>query len=310
MPLTTPRLRFVWRSVSVYRAVYRSRRREVVVRSLQPQPKTRVFRVAGGESKFKRVEYTRTKKEVLIVARSRKTATKSKDIVDKDLEELEELEDLEDLEDELEDEEPEDEEEEDEEEEEEDEDLDDDLEDLDEDLEEDEDEEEEEAPKRRTRKPATARSKKRSRSNEVDGRIGTQEVADHFKVSSRDLRVLLRKQGIEKDADTQRYEWDSLEDPEVVRIGKLIRKGAIDKAKKESLDRLKEATAKKKAAKKAAKAEDNGDEPDDDLDEVDDLEDEEEVEETPKPRRRKTTATATKKAPAKKPAATRRSTRK
>jgi len=241
MPLTTPRLRFVWKTMVTYRAVYQNPRTggQIVIRALTPQPKIRVFRSAGGNRKFKRVEYTQQKKEVLIVAKSRKTASKTEDVVDQDLDELDELEDLEDLEEELEEEE-EDEEEPEDEEEEEDDDLedeeDDDFEDEDED--EDEEEEEEEAPRRRSRKPAAKKSKV-SRSKSTDGKVGTQEVADHFGTDARTLRMVLRKNNIPKNADTARYEWSSLKHPQVIKIGKLIKSGAAERVKKESLDNLK-----------------------------------------------------------------------
>lgn len=100
---------------------------QVTVHSLNPLPKHKTFRSAGGNRKFRRTKYTRTKRKVIIVAKSARNKKKGRDaVVDEELDELEELEDLEDLEDEeLDDEEPDDEEDEDEDEDEEEEDEDD-----------------------------------------------------------------------------------------------------------------------------------------------------------------------------------------
>lgn len=111
---------------------------------------------------------------------------------------------------------------------------------------EDEDEEPEPAPKakKRAKKPV-AKVKARE-----DGTVGTTEVAAHFNVDSRTLRMVLRKHSIPKSADSGRYEWDGLEDKTVVRIGKLIAKGEAKAVKQESLQKLKD----KKEAERAVAA--------------------------------------------------------
>ena len=219
-------------------------------------PKYRSFRSAGGIRKYKAVEIKTKLTEVIIVA---STKNRKKPVKDEELEELEALEELEELDDEEEEEEVDEveDDDEDEEDEEEDEDEEDDEEEEDEDDEEEEDEEP--TPKRRNKSAAKASTKKASSkrgSRPDDGKVGTQEVAEHFGVDGRTLRIVLRKHGIEKDPDSNQYRWKSLKSPEVIKIGKLLKGGAAEKAKKESLDKLKarkaEATnAKSTTAKKS-----------------------------------------------------------
>lgn len=127
-------------------------------------------------------------------------------------------------------------------------------EDLDEveDVEVDEDDEDpDEAPKRkRTRKAKATKAKP-----EKTG-IGTTEVAEAAGIEPRQLRMFLRSQEIQPRDDREgRYNWPSLNDPEVKAILKAIQKGELAKAQKEKLDELKERKAKKATTtKKRTKA--------------------------------------------------------
>jgi hypothetical protein len=126
-------------------------------------------------------------------------------------------------------------------------------EDEDEEDEEDEDEEEEEeepAPKKKgkgktsTSSKSGSASKKKasgsspSRSRTTDGKVGVQEVAAAAGTDARKLRMVLRKHEIEKDEDVGRYEWSSLNHPEVKKILKLVKGGAVKQATNESLAKL------------------------------------------------------------------------
>ena len=175
-----------------------------------------------------------------------RTKNRKKAVEQDELEEIEALEELEDLED-LEDEEEEDdiedvEEEEDEEEDEE-------EEPEDEDEEDEEDEDEEPAPKKSRRKTSTKVTVKKSREAE-NGRVGTQEVAAHFGIDSRALRILLRRHDIPVNEDSGRYSWKSLSDPRVVKIGKLIKSGEHKRAQREQLEKVRNRKAKTSATKK------------------------------------------------------------
>lgn len=193
------------------------------------------------------------------MARATKKKTKVEDIEDTELDELEGLEDLDELED-LDDLDADVEEDEDE-----DEDLEDDEdEDEDEDDDDDDDEEDEEpapAPKRRGR-PAgktsastksKAPAKKTKKAVEKDF-VSSSDVAEHLGVDTRTLRMVLRKHNIEKDPDSSRYQWSSLNHPTVKKIAKLIKSGEATNIRKEQLDKLKTVQAEKRAAKKAAPA--------------------------------------------------------
>lgn len=224
----------MWRKITTYTSWYKSPKTGdvIVVHSLSPQPKYRTFRAAAGNRKYKRVKTTETNRKVIIMAKSAKTkSTKGKkqtdedEILDEELEDLEDVEDLDDLEDEE-------------------------SEDSDDD---DDEEEEEEAPakkKRSKRVPGV------SRSRTTDGKVGTSELATAAGVDSRGLRMYLRKANVSKDSETGRYEWDSLKDPEVKKIIKAVKGGAVKEIQKESLQKLKdrkaadEPTPKKKKGKK------------------------------------------------------------
>jgi hypothetical protein len=238
-----------------YRAVYRSPTgNEIVIKSLRRPPKSKSFRTAVGTRKHSLVKLQSSLREVIIVA---STKNRKRAVEQEELEESEAIEDLEaeieELEDFEEEEEVEEEEDEDEEEEPEDE-----VEDEEEeDEEEDEDEEEEEeAPRRaaRTRKGTSTKAKSTPKKTQsraaADGKVGSAEVAEHFGIDSRSLRMLLRKNNIPVDPDSNRYEWRSLTSPQVVKIGKLISAGEHKKIQRESLDKMR---AKKAAAKPQAK---------------------------------------------------------
>lgn len=278
----------------------------ITVHSLNPLPKHKVFRAAGGNKRFKRTKYTTIRRKCIIVAKSAKAKAKAKKaknaVVDEDLEELEELEELDDL-DEDEDDEPDDEDDEDgeddddedesdledltvkdlrtkaredghapsdirglkkpelieliesgppeddDEDEEDDEDVEDEDDDDDSDDDEDEDDEEEdEEPAPKKSKKSSKKSKSTpSRSRTTDGKVGVQEVAAAAGTDARKLRMVLRRNKIEKDEDVGRYEWPSLQNKEVLKIIKLVKGGAVKAAQKESLGKLKASkTAKKK----------------------------------------------------------------
>jgi hypothetical protein len=242
-----------------YVALYKDRRgNKITVKSLSFPPEERMFKVAGGLRKFRRIKYKQTLQEVIIVARSTKAKPKAAAkgssrrkkqeevvVTDDEIDELESVDELEDDED-LDDDEDVDEEDEDEEEEDEDEDEPDDEEDEDED-DEDEDDEEDEAPPKRAKKPRQTRAA-------AEGMIGSNEIAERAGVDARTLRMVLRKHSVAKDPETRRYQWKSWNDKTVKNILKWLKAGEADEIKKESLDKLKETQAAKKAAKaKAAK---------------------------------------------------------
>lgn len=229
-----------WQVIKTYTTTYKAGRTRITIRSVTKPKPTRLFRTARGLRTFKATHTKVSRKEVLIVMATKgKSRSKGKQ-VDEELQELEELEELDEL-DEEEDEEEEDEDEEDE---------DDEPDDEDED---EDDEEEEEAPKRSRAKSksAKAKSKKPAQSRAAaNGKVGTQEVAEHFGIDGRTLRILLRRHDIPKDEDSGRYEWSSLKNKEVIRIGKLVKSGAAKAAKKEGLDKLKASKAAKSSTKK------------------------------------------------------------
>jgi hypothetical protein len=169
----------------------------------------------------------------------------------KTVDELEELEDeLEDLDDDEEEEDVEDEEDEDE-----DEDSEgDDEEDEDSDDEdEDEDEDEEEAPKK-SKKGA----KSKARKPREDGKCGTFELAEALETDGRNLRVMLRDRKVKKNAENNRYEWDSVAAALKAMKFKNVAaaKAALKESRQQRLDELKErvaATRKDKGGKKKSK---------------------------------------------------------
>lgn len=244
--LDQPRLHVVWKTWPVYIALYKDRKgNKVVVKAIGEPEEVRKFKVHGGVRNFKLVKYKRSLQEVPIVARAtKKPARKNKSTVvtDDEIDELESVDELEEDED-LED----DELDEDEEDEEEDEDEDDDEpeDEEDEDDEEDDDEEEDEAPPKRASKPRKSRAA-------ADGMIGTNEIAKKAGVDSRTLRMVLRKHKVPKDAETRRYQWKSWNDKTVKKILKWLEAGEADDVKTESLNKLKETQAAKKAESEKA----------------------------------------------------------
>jgi hypothetical protein len=240
----------VWKQIRVYTVRYRSRGGiEILVKTLHRPKKERIFRTAQnpGRVKFKAVAATTELKEVILVAKTKKGSSKKKgkpkeeELTEEELSELEELDDLEDLdEEESDDDESEDEDEDEPDEEEEDED-----EDEDEDEEEDDEEEEDAKPKKKS-KP----KKKKSRD---DGKVGTAELADELGVSARDLRIVLRKEEIGKDAESGRYEWDP-DSKTVAKIRKLVKGGAVKEARDESLQKLKDRREEKTKVKEGGKS--------------------------------------------------------
>lgn len=228
-----PRRRIIWRKVTIYSAVYKNRQGKVIVvrRTLQPPPQTRLFTGKGGLQKYTLTHTRRATREVIIMAKAaKKTKPETEEIDDDELDELAALEGLDDLD--------------------EDEDEDEDDTDTDED-DEDDDDDEDEAPKKKG-KSSKSKSTKPKKVVEKDY-VGSAEVAEHFGVDTRTLRMVFRKHEIQKDPDSNQYRWKSLNDPVVKKIGKLLKAGAADDIKKESLEKLKTQQAEKKAAAKAAK---------------------------------------------------------
>ena len=122
-----------------------------------------------------------------------------------------------------------------------------------EDEEDDEDEDPDEAPKARKGRSKRAPAKaKKERSG-----IGTVEVAEAAGTNPRALRGFLRAKGYQPRDDREgRYNWKSLNDPEVKKILREVRAGELKAQNKEKLAGLKgkkKSTAKKTAAKPAAK---------------------------------------------------------
>jgi hypothetical protein len=144
---------------------------------------------------------------------------------------------------------------------------------------EDEDDEEDEAP------AAKKKAKKKSTPSRKVIEFGTAWLVEHIQeqtgkdYKSYDLRVLLRKMAkngeLEREVGVERgrYEFTGPNDKLVKLIVKKVKAGDIDKAKKDSLDKLKDSQAKKKSKKAAAKDEDVDDEEIDDEDEADELDD-------------------------------------
>lgn len=111
---------------------------------------------------------------------------------------------------------------------------------------EDEDEDPDEAPKAKR-----SRSKSKAKPKKVREGIGTKEVADAAGITGRQLRMYLRAKGYQPRDDREgRYNWSSLNHPEVKQILKEIKAGAADKENKAKLAALKE---KKAASKSPAK---------------------------------------------------------
>lgn len=236
----TAKRHIVWRKITTYTAIYRRGRTKITVKSLAEPPRLKTLRTSKGPLPFKLVSFKPTTREVIIVARTKNR----KKPVEEEIEELEALEELEELDDE---------------DEEEIEDVEEVEDDEDEPDDEDDEDEDEDAPppKRSSKKSKTASSSssaKKSRTKpaqsraSANGKVGTQEVAEHFGVDGRTLRMVLRKHEVAKDPDSGRYEWSSLTNREVVRIGKLIKGGAAKEVKTEQLDKIKNRKSTKTAA--------------------------------------------------------------
>ena len=260
----------------MWRVVYRTRGgHQVVATTLTRPPRYRTFRVAGkgGKKKFRAVKVQQLTKEVIFVAKTKSKNTKKKGkekdevLTDDDLEELEELEDLDEDEDEDEDvdtddsddEDDEDSEDEDEDDEDDDSDEDDeeepDEEDEDED-DEDDDEDEDDEPK--SKKKSSKKSKSKKSKKKDDGKIGSQEVAEHLGISGRQLRIILRRnpdiQEQVQDPESKQYRFSSLKHPAIKKLEKLVKSGEHKKAAKESFDKMKsKKTGKKKSSTKGKK---------------------------------------------------------
>jgi hypothetical protein len=226
-----PRRHIIRKLLPSYTALYKSRSgNTIVVRSLTPLPEKRKFKAFGGLRTYTKVREKYHLQEVIIMAKAAKKG-KTAVVTDDELEELEGIEELEDLEEEDEElEEPEDE-----------------LDEDDDEDDEDEDEDEEEEPVKKAKKPRQSRAA-------ANGFVGTQELAEDLGVSSRELRMVLRKlrekdDVYKPDAETGRYQWKSLKDPQVKKIKKAIDSGLHKKIRDESLERLKQDQAAKKAAK-------------------------------------------------------------
>lgn len=153
---------------------------------------------------------------------------------------------------------------------------------LDEDLElEDEDEDEEETPK--AKKKGNSAKKKAPAKAKVE--FGTSWLLEYVseetdrKMTGRNLRVLLRSMAKKGELnrtvgeDRTNYSWTGPTDPEVKKIIRAIKDGAVDREKKAALEKLKaskqskKAAAKKGSSKKARVVEDDDDEDEDDDDE-------------------------------------------
>jgi hypothetical protein len=216
-----------WRLLRTYTTSYIAKATQtkpqstVVIHSVREPPRAITLNTGHGKRKFEAQSIKTRLTKVIIVA---STKNRKKAVTDDELEEIEGLEEME-----VEDEELEDEVEDEEEEEPED---------------EDEDEEEEEAPAPKVKKTTKTKVKVKGRD---DGKVGTAEVAAHFNIDGRTLRMVLRKHGIPTNSETHRYEWNGLDDKTVVKIGKLIASGEAKAVKQDSLQKLKD----KKAADKA-----------------------------------------------------------
>lgn len=126
----------------------------------------------------------------------------------------------------------------------------------DEDVEEDEDEDDEDPDEAPKAKKGRKSSSKKAAAKKVRTGIGTKEVAEAADVESRVLRNYLRSAEIQPRSDREgRYEWNSLNDPEVKRIIKAIQQGKAKQAAKKETEEVK---GKKVASKKKATAKSKG----------------------------------------------------
>lgn len=235
-----------WRSITTYTATYKNGKKGkgkkvVIIRTInKPPPPQKELQLAGDALRlFTRTKLTKSKRKAIVIMAttktkksSKKSKTREKPVEDETLEELTDLEEIE---------------EEDEETTDDDEtttDSTDDEDSDDEDSDDDEDDDEEVAPP-----PKSKKKKKKSSRAKDNGKVGTQEIAEAAGVDSRTLRMVLRKHEVEKDPESGRYEWESLEHKTVKQILKWIAKGEAKDIKQESLDKLKEKKAKKEGTK-------------------------------------------------------------
>lgn len=86
-----------------------------------------------------------------------------------------------------------------------------------------------------------------------EGKVGTREIAEAGDTDARTLRMVLRKHGptgtgeVDKDPETGRWEWDSLDHRDVKKILGWLKRGEAKDVKNESLQKLKDQKAKEKA---------------------------------------------------------------
>lgn len=92
-----------------------------------------------------------------------------------------------------------------------------------------------------------------------EGKVGTNEIAAEGGTDSRTLRMVLRKHGpdgtgeIDKDPESGRWEWDSMNHRDVRKILGWLKRGEADDVKRDSLNKLKESVEARKAEKKNKK---------------------------------------------------------
>lgn len=92
------------------------------------------------------------------------------------------------------------------------------------------------------------KNKKKTTRAKANGKVGTQEIAAEAGCDARTLRMVLRKHEVEKDPESNRYEWDSMENSTVKKILKWIKEGEAKAVKKEGLDKLKKKKEEEKEA--------------------------------------------------------------
>lgn len=107
--------------------------------------------------------------------------------------------------------------------------------------------------------PAKPKRSRKSKPKVERTGIGTAEVAEAAGIEPRQLRMFLRAKGYQpKDDREGRYNWESLNDPEVKEILKKIKAGDVEKMNKEKISELKEkAPAGRRRKKVAAVVEDD-----------------------------------------------------
>lgn len=121
----------------------------------------------------------------------------------------------------------------------------------------DEEDEFEEEPDAKPTKSKRSKAKKAAKPKKEREGIGTNEVAAEAGIDSRKLRMLLRAEFPREEGG--RYQWKSLNDPEVKAILKRIRAGGANEAQQKSLDKVKgkKKTSKKKKGSRKRKSSDD-----------------------------------------------------